>query len=194
MAAPEILELTADDDQACIERCLAGDPEAFRPLVERYAPLIHRLVGRLAPAADREELAQQTFIAAYERLAQYAGKARFSTWLCQIAVNKVRDWARAARRSPAGIDIDEVDIPDQDGEGRDRGPESLALAGERAAALARVLARLSAADRELVVLRYVLEEDYATVARVLGISVGAAKVRGLRVRQLLRKRLAEEGL
>ncbi len=156
--------------------------------------MVHRLVARLAPDMDVEDLAHQTFVAAFEHLAQYERRARFSTWLCQIAVNKVRDHARAIRRCPPQVAVDDCEIMDCDADGVHIGPERHALARERSQVLARALAQLPVIDRELVVLHYMLDQDYRTVAGVLGISAGAAKVRGFRARRELRRLLMREAL
>lgn len=177
-----------DEERAWIARCLAGDKTAFRPLVARYARMVHGVIARLAPEADVDDLAQQTFLAAFEHLDQYRQASRFSTWLCQIAVNKVRDEQRAARRRPELRGDDDYD-------GRyEEGPEDQALGREHGRRLAAALAQLGAGDRELLVLKYVMEEGFETVAEILGTSVGTAKVRALRARERLRRILNGGGM
>jgi RNA polymerase sigma-70 factor (ECF subfamily) len=176
-----------DEERDWIARCQAGDKAAFRPLVGRYARMVHGVIGRLAPQADVDDLAQQTFLAAFEHLDQYRKASRFSTWLCQIAVNKVRDEHRAARRRPELRGDDDYD-------GRyEEGPEDQALGREQGQRLAAALAQLGAGDRELLVVKYVMEESFETVAEILGTSVGAAKVRALRARERLRRILNSGG-
>lgn len=170
-----------DDERNWIARCRAGDRSAFRPLVGRYARMVHGVIARLAPQADVDDLAQQTFLAAFEHLDQYREGARFSTWLCQIAVNKTRDERRAARHRPELRGEDDYDERSVDG------PEDEALGRERGQGLASALGQLGAGDRELLVLKYVMEESFDTVAEILGTSVGAAKVRALRARDRLRQ-------
>ena len=170
-----------DEERDWIARCRAGDRSAFRPLVSRYARMVHGVIGRLAPRADVDDLAQQTFLAAFEHLDQFREGARFSTWLCQIAVNKTRDERRAARRRPELREEDHYDTRSVEG------PEDEALGRERGQGLASALAQLGAGDRELLVLKYVMEESFDTVAEMLGTSVGAAKVRALRARERLRQ-------
>ena len=170
-----------DEERAWIARCRAGDRAAFRPLVTRYARMVHGVIGRLAPQADVDDLAQQTFLAAFEHLDQYREAARFSTWLCQIAVNKVRDEHRAARRRPELSGDDDYDVR------YEQGPEDQAVGREQGQRLTAALAQLGAGDRELLVLKYVMEEGFETVAEILGTSVGTAKVRALRARERLRQ-------
>ncbi len=175
-----------DEEPAWIARCRRGETAAFRPLVERYARMVHTVISRLAPAADVDDLAQQTFLAAFERLDQYREGARFSTWLCQIAINKARDEYRAARRRPELGDAECLD------EHREDGPEDQAVRQENGGAVVRALGRLAGPDRELLVLKYVMEESFETVAEILGITVGAAKVRALRARERFREILSKD--
>ncbi len=188
MAEPTGGQGDGDDvERGWIARCRAGDRTAFRPLVARYARMVHGVIGRLAPHADIDDLAQQTFLAAFEHLDQYREGARFSTWLCQIAVNKTRDERRAARRRPELSGDDDYD------DRCEAGPEDQAVGRERGQWLAAGLAQLGALDRELLVLKYVMEESFETVAEILGTSVGAAKVRALRARERLRQILNNGG-
>lgn len=174
-----------DEERSWIARCRAGDRSAFRPLVSRYARMVHGVIARLAPPGDVDDLAQQTFLAAFEHLDQYREGARFSTWLCQIAINKTRDERRAARRRPELREENDYDVRCVDG------PEDEALARERGQGLAAALEQLAAGDRELLVLKYVMEESFDMVAEMLGTSVGAAKVRALRARERLRRILSK---
>ena len=77
------------DDQA-IARVLAGETAAFRVLVERYEAPVLRLVRGLAPrSTGHEDLAQETFVAAFVALASFDGqRGRFASWLFTIARNK----------------------------------------------------------------------------------------------------------
>src|SRR5687768_7533997 len=78
------------DDQEVIRCVLEGRVSAFRVLVERYQGPVFRFLGNLLPEApDREDVAQEVFLAAYRNLAGYrSDKAGFLTWLLAIARNK----------------------------------------------------------------------------------------------------------
>lgn len=66
--------------------------------MERYGPEVFRLVARLVPLQqDAEELVQDAFVRAYNRLATYCGDASFSTWLCRIAYNLMSVGCASAR-------------------------------------------------------------------------------------------------
>lgn len=83
-----------------IERILAGDSDAYRPLVERYQTgLIIHCENLLKNRDTAEDIAQESFIKAYQRLDSFdIQKARFSTWLYKIATNKCIDELRKQKR------------------------------------------------------------------------------------------------
>src|SRR4051812_22320179 len=91
------------DDEA-IERVLAGDLASFRVLVERHQGALFVLLRNLLfDAAECEDVAQETFLAAYRNLASYRPQtARFSTWLFTIARNKCLNLL--AKRRPIVLD------------------------------------------------------------------------------------------
>ncbi|BDG02107.1 RNA polymerase sigma factor [Anaeromyxobacter oryzae] len=93
--------MTGPSDAALVARVLADDDRrAFAELVRRHQSAIRTLLRRLCvgDAARADDLAQETFLRAYRKLATWRGDARFSTWLHQIAW---RAWATDARRRPA---------------------------------------------------------------------------------------------
>src|SRR4029079_8713563 len=91
-----------------ISRCLAGDVEAFRPLVQRYQRLAFSVAFRmLGSRADAEDIAQQAFVDAFHALARVQGMGRrhaFSTWLLRIAVNRSKDVLKSKRRTEEPLD------------------------------------------------------------------------------------------
>jgi RNA polymerase sigma-70 factor, ECF subfamily len=182
------------EESEWIERCLRGEKRAYEHLVRRYERMVRSVIRRLiASDAEVDDLAQAAFVTAYENLAQYNATARFSTWLCQIALNKCRDWLRAQHRQRTDVDgdadIGRLDVRDPAG-----GPESMAELKQQDAQLQAALARLRPSEREVIVLKYIEEYDYETVAGMLGCSVDAAKVRCLRARDALRRALERIGM
>jgi RNA polymerase sigma-70 factor (ECF subfamily) len=105
------------DENTIIQSVLRGDVNQYEQLVTRYhvGLIIHceRLTGDRESA---EDIAQEAFIKAYERLADFDNnKSRFSTWLYKIATNKAFDYLRANKRSVPSEDIDDFmdeSVPD----------------------------------------------------------------------------------
>jgi len=94
----------ADDD--LVLQCRNGNSDAFEMLVRRHQQMIHALTFRMTGSgADAEDLAQETFIRAYEQIGSFNGKAKFATWLYSIAVHACLNWRRdEARRFRAEAD------------------------------------------------------------------------------------------
>lgn len=73
-------------DAELVRACRAGDTTAWRGLYDRYAPLVHRFSAALGvPVEEREDAAQDIFIAVYRSLRHFRGEAQLSTWIYRIA-------------------------------------------------------------------------------------------------------------
>lgn len=182
------------EEAAWIARCQGGETQAFRFLVERYERMVRAVIRRLITADhDVDELAQQSFVSAYEKLAQFNGTCRFSTWLCQIALNKARDAMRARRYREGDVDVGELEL-----ESGEDGPQAQLETQQETQRCDRqlqaALGSLKPEDREVIVLKYLQEYDYGRVAEMLGCTVQAAKVRSLRARARLKEILQRMGV
>ncbi|HZD60834.1 MAG TPA: sigma-70 family RNA polymerase sigma factor, partial [Anaerolineae bacterium] len=86
-------------DEKLIKETLDGNREAYRELVIRYQQLIFAVVLKIVDNyQDAEDIAQETFVKAYQSLASYRGEAKFSTWLVRLATNKALDYLRKQQR------------------------------------------------------------------------------------------------
>src|SRR5437899_6956699 len=84
----ESAKAIADSDALAVERTLAGDRDAFRVLVERHSQSVFRLAYRMTGNQhDAEEVVQEAFLRAYQKLEQFAEKDNFGTWVYRIAAN-----------------------------------------------------------------------------------------------------------
>src|SRR5216684_7140102 len=93
-----MIESTQGSDAAAVERTLAGDPDAYRVLVERHSRSIFRVAYRMTGnEQDAEEVVQDAFLRAYRRLDRFESRANFGTWLYRIAVNCSLDLLRKRR-------------------------------------------------------------------------------------------------
>ena len=89
---------TAPDDASLVRAAQRGDRDAFGTLVARHAPSILSVTTRmLGSASDAEDVAQETFVAAYKALDRFQFDATFKTWLYRIAMNKCTDSLRSRR-------------------------------------------------------------------------------------------------
>lgn len=168
-------------ERRSIERVLAGEPAAFRLLVDRYHRGVHAVIYRLVHnAADADDLAQQTFLSAYGALGSFKLDLKFSSWLYRIAINLAKDHLKSPRRRHGEVPA----------------PDSTVIASERERLLLCALAQLPSADREVLVLKDLEELSYEEMKAILGRPVTALKIRVVRARQKLRsvlERLAPQG-
>jgi RNA polymerase sigma-70 factor (ECF subfamily) len=95
LAHPNLV-VDGDVERDWIRRVKEGDPQAYRPLVERYESRIYRLVARLLGPGhgDIEDVVQEVFVKAYYSLSRFRQDSSFGTWVTRIAVNKARDELR----------------------------------------------------------------------------------------------------
>jgi RNA polymerase sigma factor (sigma-70 family) len=88
-----------DEERDRITQSRNGDHAAYAALIRTYQQMIHSLTYRMTGSvADAQDLAQETFIRAYQRLDTFDGSAKFSSWLYRIAVNACLDWRRRELR------------------------------------------------------------------------------------------------
>ncbi|HKB37313.1 MAG TPA: sigma-70 family RNA polymerase sigma factor, partial [Gemmataceae bacterium] len=170
------------------QRSGEGDREAFGRIVERYQSLICSLAysacGNLAAS---EDLAQETFLAAWRKLGELREPARLRAWLCGIVRNlAASERRREQRRGGAAQSLDSV----RDLAGSDAYPAARAVTQEEADLLWRSLAGLSETYREPMVLFYRQGQSVAEVARSLDLTEEAVKQRLSRGRSMLREELA----
>ena len=188
----------AFDDLTLVKRFRQGDMESFSLLVAKYQDRIYNMLLRMCGrAADAEELAQEAFLRAMERIGQFHGRSKFYTWLFRIAANL----AITHRRRGGRIKFHSLSGPeDGDSSGADAltsplasrrqiGPAEAAEAVETNECVMDALGQLDDEFRLVIVLRDIEEMDYAQVADVMNVPVGTVKSRLHRARAMLRDRL-----
>ena len=177
-------------DEQVIERVLAGETAAFEIVMRRYNQRLYRVARAiLRDDHEAEDVMQDAYVRAYQHLAQFAGRARFSTWLIRIAVHEALARKRRRQRlesldaitGPSG----ELVMPAPNS----LNPESCASASELHHLLEEVILALPEDYRTVLVMRDVEEMSTAEAAEVLEITEENAKVRLHRARALLRKEL-----
>ncbi len=179
-----------DSDDQVVASVLAGDTEVFAILVQRYQKPIYNLMFRMTGScSDALDLAQETFIKAFQALHRFRAGSRFFPWLYSIGLNHCRNFLRKHRgQRTVCIDDCEVgsglDYPGQEEE------KVCALLDSRE--LRKALDFLPVDYREAVVLRYHEELSMEDVAAAVGISLSGAKMRVHRGLAKLRK-ILEDG-
>jgi len=177
-------------DTQLVNRCLVGDRDAFGRIVERYQGLICALAYNACGDIGRsEDLAQETFLAAWRNLNSLKDRDRVKQWLCGIARHLIQESYRRATRDPmaASAPLEEAAV---DGR-KSLQPSEQMISKEERAILWRVLEGLPATYREPLILFYRQNQSVAEVAEALELSDDAVKQRLSRGRAILSDRTAK---
>jgi RNA polymerase sigma-70 factor (ECF subfamily) len=184
---------TVDPDSKLVGRAQRGDLDAFEALVQLHSKRAYRtLVGILGDVEEARDAMQDTFLKAFQHLANFQGRSKFGTWLLSIASNTGLQRLRE-RRPVESLD----DGPEGDEGFRPRqirawtnDPEQVYSQAERRALVETSVMGLPAKYRVVVLLRDFEQLSTEEAAAALGIGVPALKSRLLRGRLLLREALA----
>ena len=178
-AAPASSQL---DDRAAIARVLAGDRAAFEILVRRYNQRLFRAARAITHSdADAEDVIQQAWLDVFRKLAQFRGDASFATWATRIAVHQA---VATTRKRPLVAEV--IDAAS------DVAPDAELSRAQIGALLESCLASIPQGNREVMVLRDVLELDTAETAACLGLTEEAVRVRLHRARAAVAAAVTEQ--
>lgn len=163
-----------------VARARAGDVEAFEDLYKQHVRRIYAICMRMtANPSLAEELTQDAFIRAWEKMDLFHGDSGFGPWLQKVAVNVVlsdrRSRARRRARELSAIDVSEMDPPDR--------PSSPAARID----LEQAMARLPEGARTVFFLHDVEGYAHEEIAQLLGVASGTSKAQLHRARKLLRE-------
>jgi RNA polymerase sigma-70 factor (ECF subfamily) len=174
-------------DQALAQRASRGDTEAFGSLVQRYQSAVYNVCYRLmGERGAAEDLAQEAFVRAYQRLDRYDPARPFGPWVRRVAANLCLN-ALEMRRPPFVSLDDERDAPMAAPAEHD--PATAHEQAEEAAAVRAALLGLPPHYRAVIELRHFQELSYAEIAAALRLPVSDVKSHLFRARQLLARRL-----
>jgi RNA polymerase sigma-70 factor, ECF subfamily len=183
--AKPILMADADADLVCQSQ--SGDPSAFEELVRRHQKMIHALTFRMTGSpADAEDLAQEAFLRAWEQIGGFRGGAKFSTWLCSIAVYGCLNWRRdEARRNHAHANCAEDMLAENTGE--------IAGGNETGQHAQAALLKLPAKQRAAIVLTICEGLSHAEAAKILRCSETTVSWRVFTAKRKLKSLLTKNG-
>ncbi len=186
-------------DRRLAEALIAGDPNAFDPFVERFAPLILNFGRRMCGQRDdAEEVLQETLLKAYQSIGELREPAALKSWVYRVAANACLKMRRKGKFEPVQeISLDELlPRPNADGSPPEIAdwselPSDRALQSELREKIESAILKLPKEFRIVVVLRD--QEGFTTreTADILGVGEPLVKVRLHRARLALRKELEE---
>ena len=178
------------DDQALIDLALCGDAKAFERLLRRYQKLVYNLLFQMVRSHEvAADLTQDTFLKAYKALRMFRRGASFKPWILKIATNSCLNYVRDNKQvgsldalleaEPGMEPVSSVDV--------EREVELKISQQELFAALEQ----LSSRQRNIFVLRYHNDFSYDDIAAIAGESVPTVKSMLFRIRDKLRRVLAD---
>jgi RNA polymerase sigma-70 factor, ECF subfamily len=187
MATKDLIEESAISDEQVIQRVRAGEKYLFEIIMRRHNQRLFRVLRALVrDDNEAEEIMQDAYVRAYEHLDQFAGRAKFVTWLTKIAVYEA--YRRLKKREKTA---DHDQCMEQLMASRDRSPEERTFDSEVRTLLEDSIDSLPQEYRAVYMMRDVEELSTAETAECLDISEENVKVRLFRARAMIRRRLFE---
>ncbi len=189
--ASKLLMIGAQDDRGLIAACRAGHTEAFGLLVRRYQDRLYpSMVRLLGSREDAQDVVQDAFIKAFQKLDQFQGESSFYTWIYRIAINLALSGKRS--RKPRFLQsLQHEDrhqaVEDQADESPDNDPVAALERAERETLVEAALRKLCPEHRAVVVLKDFDGYRYEEISALLNIPIGTVRSRLHRARGELRQ-------
>jgi RNA polymerase sigma-70 factor (ECF subfamily) len=178
-------------DEEVIRLIRSGDTALFEILMRRYNQRLYRVtVTILRNETEAEDVMQEAYVRAYQHLGQFAGEAKFSTWLTKIAIHEALARVRSRCKTTQPNSVSAADVDSMDNLESDvQDPERQTYDRELRLVLEQAIATLPHHYRSVFVLRVIEGLDVNETAAALDIGAEAVKTRLHRGRALLRKEL-----
>jgi RNA polymerase sigma-70 factor (ECF subfamily) len=158
------------DDLALVARCRAGDTRAFEPIVERYQRVLYTVALRmLGNAEEANDVAQNAFVKAFQKLDSFDPNRRFFSWIYRILVNECLN----VRRDQRPLEPISPDLAEASG----RSPADLFERAERRRRVQTAILELPHEYREVVVLRHFADLSYEQIGETLDLPAKTVKSR-----------------
>jgi len=192
------VEAAEPEDGVLVRLAQAGDARAFGDLVDRHRRSVFRAaLAAVGSAAEAEDVAQEAFVTAFQKLATFRGEAAFKTWLLAItwrkAIDRRKSLVRWMQRVAVARGDDDVNPVDDVPETR-RSHEQVLIGAELQRELRRLIQTLPRKLRDALLLAGSGEYSYEEIASMLGIPIGTLKWRVSEARRVLRVKLEAKGL
>ncbi|MEX2477573.1 MAG: RNA polymerase sigma factor [Gracilimonas sp.] len=181
------MDYTGQTNKDLVKEILAGNRQRYSELIQNHAPMVFHVVRKfIKDESEIEELAQQIFVKAYEKLDKFDGRSKFSSWLYVISMNHCRDYVKNIRRQNKNFSqmenyelehtLSHNDTPDEQAE-----------ENEMNAILSEALATVTPDYAEAFLLKYRDGLSYKEMEDMLDASVNALKQRVHRARLELKE-------
>lgn len=184
------LSQRALEDYELVKQAVDGSQKAYADLMERYrSSIYHMMLKMVNNRDDAEDLTLEAFGKAFNKLATYAPKYAFSTWLFKIATNNCIDHIRKKRLNLLSID----DTVEPEGgqsfsnnlKASTLDPEEKFIKQQRVFLMRKLMSKLNTKYRLMIELRYFEELTYDEIAKELDIPLGTVKAQLFRAKEIL---------
>ena len=180
----ETIQSVSQDDLEIIKATLNESSQAFGELVEKYQARLYNSIAHLFDPRDAEDIVQDAFVKAFQKLSIFRGTSSFYTWLYRIAFNTAVSYQR--RHKPTtSLDQKKETIGDYLPDKHDR-PDEWLEKKERAEKIQQALHLLNEEHQTILILREYEEMSYETIAELLKVPVGTIRSRLHRARICLK--------
>lgn len=177
------MEYADQSDRELVRLCLDGRERAARELVGRFQRPVFSLIYRIVKDRElAEDLAQETFVRAFDALEQYDPSYEFSSWLFKIGYNLTVDHLRkgtldtvSIHGAPDAVTAERQEATAVTPESRDERPDEAAEARELGREIERAIDDLRPEYRTAVLLRHIEGRPYDEIAEIMGIPLGTVK-------------------
>ena len=174
------------DDNELVRQCLAGNPQAFEVLVEKYQKPIFNVAYRMTHNyEDAEDITQSVFVKAYEKLRSFRPSYKFFSWIYRIAVNETLNVLQQSKRT------EEIN---SEYSASEKTPDESYAETELQEKLQEALMGLSMEYQVLILLKHFQHFSYREIAYIMDIPEKKVKSRLFTARQLLRDILMRRGI
>ena len=198
MSSRNVVTNPSPTDDQLVQAALDGSADAYRCILERYQRPVLSLIMRMVRDSHlAEDLAQEAFVRAFQRLASFEQGRSLSSWIFKIAHNRTIDHLRRKNHPTVPLEA-------QAAEGEDswevleapehESPDRRAEASELGQAIDQALGELRGNYREILMLRFQAGLSYQDIADTMGITMASVKVLLHRARKQLAGALARRGL
>ncbi|MGB5460218.1 MAG: sigma-70 family RNA polymerase sigma factor [Eudoraea sp.] len=172
-------------DDYLIDKVIKGENNAYAELVDRYKQMVYTLAYKIVKnREDAEEVAQDTFVKAYNALNDFKGDSKFSTWLYKIAYYRSLDYLKKNKRR---VETTKIDISEEYNIASLDDALDALEAKDRTEIIKHAIQKLPGEDSVLITLYYFETLSMNEISKVMGISPNTIKVRLFRGRKRLAK-------
>lgn len=193
-------ERADDPDLELVRRAQAGDVEAFGDLVERNRRAVFRAaLAAVGSAAEADDVAQEAFVTAFQKLSGFRADASFKTWLLSITWRKAIDRRKSLTRWMQRLVAPAADESRQDWDrmqevpARGHSQEDALISADLQRRVRPLIASLPKKLRDALLLAGSGDHSYDDIGRMLGIPTGTVKWRVSEARKVLKQKMAAMG-